>query len=168
MWSSSLFAVSSIQWHDPHLADPMVAAGTSNWPLTTCNGVCERGIADWGFNSLDSVIMEAANFWIQRAWKMTATGGLMDYICSHSERVAVKVCTHKHICSRVFLPLDLFLKYWIEHVTIGLLYIKFIFSIKIFYKGVSGYATDCPCSVWCRGSTTCFLYVGSFFLNFFL
>ena len=108
MWSSSLFAVSSIQWHDPHLADPLwelVAAGTSSWPLTTYNGVCERGIADWDFNSLNPIIMEATNLRIQGAWKMTATGGLMYYICSHSESVTVKVCTHKHKSFRdVFAP----------------------------------------------------------------
>ena len=30
---------------------------------------------------------------------------------------------------------------------------------RIFYRGVSGFATDCPCSVWCCGLTTCLLYV---------
>ena len=31
--------------------------------------------------------------------------------------------------------------------------------------GVPGFATDCPCSVWCRGLTTCPLYVGPLFGN---
>ena len=26
---------------------------------------------------------------------------------------------------------------------------------RIFYRGVPGFATDCPCGVWCRGLTTC-------------
>ena len=29
----------------------------------------------------------------------------------------------------------------------------------------SGFATDCPCGVWCRGLTTCLLYVGPLFGN---
>ena len=43
------------------------------------------------------------------------------------------------------LPLGLLLKYWIEHVTIGLLYVLFIVSIRIFCKGVPGLPNDCPC-----------------------
>ena len=62
--------------------------------------------------------------------------------------------------SWMFLSKDIFFEYWIEHVTFGLLYIMFEFSIIIFYSGVPGFATDCPCVVWCRGLTTCLLYVG--------
>ena len=32
-------------------------------------------------------------------------------------------------------------------------------------QGVSGLATDCSCGVWCRGLTTCLLYVGPLFGN---
>ena len=35
----------------------------------------------------------------------------------------------------------------------------------IFCMGVSGFATDCPCSVWCHGLTTCLLHVGPHFGN---
>ena len=35
----------------------------------------------------------------------------------------------------------------------------------LFYRGVPGFATDCPCGVWCRGLTTCLLYVGPLFGN---
>ena len=35
-----------------------------------------------------------------------------------------------------------------------------LFSTRIFYKWVPGFATDYPCGVWCRGLTTCLLYVG--------
>ena len=41
-----------------------------------------------------------------------------------------------------------------------LLYVMFWFSTSIFYRRVPGFATDCPCGVWCRGLTTCLLYVG--------
>ena len=41
----------------------------------------------------------------------------------------------------------------------------FTFPTRIFYRGVPGYATDCPCSVWCCGLTTCPLYVGPLFGN---
>ena len=33
------------------------------------------------------------------------------------------------------------------------------------YHGVPGFATDCPCVLWCRGLTTCLLYVGPLFGN---
>ena len=60
-------------------------------------------------------------------------------------------------CSRpgMFLPLALLLKYWIKHVTIGLLHVNFIVSTRILYKGVPGLATDYPCGVWYCGLTTC-------------
>ena len=31
------------------------------------------------------------------------------------------------------------------------------------YRVVPGFATDCACGVWCRGLTTCLLYVGPLF-----
>ena len=40
--------------------------------------------------------------------------------------------------------------------------------IQIFCRGVSGFATDCPCDVWCRGLTTCLLHVDPPFGNRFL
>ena len=52
-----------------------------------------------------------------------------------------------------------------EHVSFGLLYVVFTFPTRIFYRGVPGFATDCPCGVWCRGLTTCPLYVGPLFGN---
>ena len=45
--------------------------------------------------------------------------------------------------SRMFLSLDILPKYRIQH-TIGLLYVTSIYSTRIFYRGVSGFATD-----WC-------------------
>ena len=65
----------------------------------------------------------------------------------------------------MFVPLDILLEYWIEHVPLGLLYVMFTFLTWVFYRGVPGFATDCPCSVWCRGWITCPLYVGPLFRN---
>ena len=45
------------------------------------------------------------------------------------------------------------------------LYVMFTFLTRIFYRGVPGFATDCPWGVWCRGLTTCPLYVGPLFGN---
>ena len=64
-------------------------------------------------------------------------------------------------------PLDILLEYWIEYVTFGLLCVMCTFLTRIFYRGVPGFATDCPCGVWCRGLTTCLLYVGPIFGNLF-
>ena len=59
----------------------------------------------------------------------------------------------------MFLSLDLLWEYWIQHGTNGPLYVTSIYSTWIFYRGVSGFATDCPCGVRCRGLTTCLLHV---------
>ena len=44
-------------------------------------------------------------------------------------------------------------------------FVMFTFPTRIFYRGVPGFATDCPCGVWCHGLTTCPLYVGPLFGN---
>ena len=63
---------------------------------------------------------------------------------------------------------DLLLEYWMEHVTIGCLYVKFVFSTRVLRGGSPGFATDCPSGVWCCRSTTCLLYVGPLFGNLVL
>ena len=65
----------------------------------------------------------------------------------------------------MFLPLDLLWEYRIQHGANGPLYVTSSYSTWIFCRGVSGFATDCPCGVWCRGLTTCFLHVGPPFGN---
>ena len=60
---------------------------------------------------------------------------------------------------RMFLPLDLLSEYRIQHDAIGPLCVTSSYSSWIFCRGVSGFATDCPCDVWCRGLTTCLLHV---------
>ena len=66
---------------------------------------------------------------------------------------------------RMFLSLDLLSEYRIQH---GPLYVTPCYSTWIFCREVSGFATDCPCDVWCRGLTTCLLHVGPPFGNRFL
>ena len=69
---------------------------------------------------------------------------------------------------RMFLSLDLLSEYRIQHGAIGPLYVTSSYLTWIFCRGVSGFATDCPCDVWCRGLTTCLLHVGPPFGNRFL
>ena len=63
-----------------------------------------------------------------------------------------------------------FLHPWTFSLNIGLnmlpsdSFMSFLDSLQI-YRGVSGFATDCPCGVWWRGLTTCLLYVGQLFGN---
>ena len=57
------------------------------------------------------------------------------------------------------LPLDLLSEYRIQHGAIEPLSVTSSYSSWIFCKGISGFATDCPYGVWCRGLTTCLLYV---------
>ena len=58
-----------------------------------------------------------------------------------------------------FLSLGILFEYLIEHVTSGLLYVIFRFPTRIFNRGFPGFATDCPCGVWCLGLTKyCFTF----------
>ena len=70
---------------------------------------------------------------------------------------------------RMFLSLDLLSEYRIQHGAIGPFYVTSSYSTWIFCRRVSGFATDCPCDVWCRGLTTWLLHVippfGNLFLN---
>ena len=87
--------------------------------------------------------------------------------------VTFGICFKQHFDTRypprIFLSLDLLSEYRIQHGAIGPLYVTSSYSTWIFCRGVSGFATDCPCDVWCRGLTTCFLHVsppfGDRFLN---
>ena len=66
---------------------------------------------------------------------------------------------------RMFLSLDLLWEYRTQHGANGPLYITSSYSTWIFCRGVSGFATDCPCGGWCLGLTTCLLHVGRPFGN---
>ena len=59
----------------------------------------------------------------------------------------------------MFLSLDILVEYRMEHDPTVLVYLQYIFSTVIFNRGVSDVVTDCPREVWCRGFTTCFMYV---------
>ena len=63
------------------------------------------------------------------------------------------------------LPLDLLSDYRIQHGAIGPLYVTSSNSTWIYCRGVSGFATDCPCGVWWCGLTTYLLCVGPLFRN---
>ena len=69
---------------------------------------------------------------------------------------------------RMFLSLDLLSEYRIQHGDIWPLYVTSSYSTWIFCRGVSGFATDRPCDVWCCGLTTCLLHVGPPFGDRFL
>ena len=69
---------------------------------------------------------------------------------------------------RMFLSLNLLWEYRIQHGANGPLYVTSNYSTWIFCRGISGFATDCPCGVWCRGLTTCLLHVGPPFENWIL
>ena len=66
---------------------------------------------------------------------------------------------------RMFLSLDLLWEYRIQHGANGPLYVTSSYSTWIFCRGVSGFTTDFPCCVWCRGLTTCLLHIGPLFGN---
>ena len=68
----------------------------------------------------------------------------------------------------MFLSLDLLSEYRIQHGAIGPLYVTSDHLTGIFCRGVSGFATNCPCDVWCRGLTTCLLHFCAPFGNRFL
>ena len=68
----------------------------------------------------------------------------------------------------MFLSLDLLSGLKIQHGAIGPLYVTSSYSTWIFCRGVSGFATDYPCGVWCRELTTCLLHVGPPFGNLLL
>ena len=60
---------------------------------------------------------------------------------------------------RMLLSLDLLWEYRIQHGANGPLYVTSSYSTWIFCRGVSGFAIDCPCGVWCCWLTTCLLHV---------
>ena len=69
---------------------------------------------------------------------------------------------------RMFLSLDLLSEYRIQHGAIRPLHVTSNYSTWIFCRGASGFATDCPCDVWCHGLTTCPQHAGPPFGNRFL
>ena len=67
------------------------------------------------------------------------------------------------LTSWMFQSPDLLLESWVKHATIGHIYVKFVVSTRIFYRGVPAFATDRPCNVWFRGLNTSILNVDPHF-----
>ena len=106
----------------------------------------------------------SCNYWIRLLQQLIVTFG----ICFKQHFDTRYLVFYNPSHPSMFLSLDLLLEYRIQHGAIGSLYVTSSYSTWIFCKGVSGFATDCPCSVWCRGLTTCLLHVppfGNRFLN---
>ena len=65
----------------------------------------------------------------------------------------------------MFLTLHALLGYWSEHNIIAPLYAQLVFSIRIFYRGVPGFTTDCPCGIWRCKLITRLLHISPLFGN---
>ena len=83
----------------------------------------------------------------------------------HTSRQAMIKTYNNPSPPRMGLSLAILSEYRIQHGANGPLYVTSSYSTWIFCRGVSGFATDCPCGVWCRGLTTCLLHVGPPFGN---
>ena len=63
--------------------------------------------------------------------------------------------------SKVLLKLSVCYEWRTNHITLifyitfELLYVMLTFPTRIFYRGVSVFANDCPCGVWCRLPPLC-------------
>ena len=99
--------------------------------------------------------------WYKSNTRMLVTFG----ICFKQHFDTRYLVFHNSSPPRMFLSLDLLWEYRIQHSADGPLYVTSSYSTWIFCRGVSGFATDCPCGVWCRGLTTCLLHVGLPFGN---
>ena len=96
--------------------------------------------------------------WYKSNTRMLVTFG----ICFKQHFVTRYLVFYNPSPPRMFLSLDLLWEYRIQH---GPLYVISSYSTWIFCRGVSGFATDCPCGVSCRELTTCLLHVGPPFGN---
>ena len=138
---------------------------------------CDRPLSEPMMVSLPTHICATRHQWVKAGVKLflkrpvvmifvTIIGIFMSilYFLNYNYRLWVtkKFWFCKCVTTWMFQPLDILLEYWIEHVTFGRLNVMFTFPTRIFYRGVPGFATVCPCGVWCRGLTTCLLYVGAF------
>ena len=95
---------------------------------------------------------------LRRQYLTTSCDAHIGRYCS---KVAIHMIGYPYSYSRVLC--------WDIHT--GPLYVTSTYSYWIFCRGVSGFATDCPCGAWCRGLTACLLgllYVGPLFGNLLL
>ena len=103
-------------------------------------------------------IIKWTQFW--KSWQLILT----EYysLVSQAARCALDTLWYvlQSLTPRMFLSLDRLSKCRIQHGAIGSLYVTSSYSTWIFCRWVSGFATDCPCGVWCRVLTTCLLHIG--------
>ena len=135
-------------------------------------GLVLGGAVFWGWVSLGAVFtiyLIEFYFILIFIMKVTIIGIFMAILYFSNNIFRLSVATSFWFCKLatpwMFTPLHILLENWIEHVTFRLLYVMFIFPTRIIYRGVTGFATDCPCGIWCHGLTTCLLYVGLLFGN---
>ena len=91
---------------------------------------------------------------------------LLAFVLNNTLILSIWCSTNPDLPGRFFLVL--LSEYRIQHSAIGPLFVTSSYSTWIFCRGVSGFTTDFPCDVWCRGLTTCLLHVGPPFGNRFL
>ena len=91
---------------------------------------------------------------------------LLAFVLNNTLILSIWCSTNPDLPGRFFMAL--LSEYRIQHSAIGPLFVTSSYSTWIFCRGVSGFTTDCPCDVWCRGLTTCLLHVGPPFGNRFL
>ena len=89
---------------------------------------------------------------------------LLTFVLNNTLILSIRCSTIPHL-PRCFCPWTFFQNIGFN---IGPLYVPFSYSTWIFCRAVSGFATDCPCDIWCRGLTTCLLHVCPPFGNRFL
>ena len=89
------------------------------------------------------------------------SGGVQDVVNSHGYFLDLLCNTRGCMCST-----DPFKSGWSRCICNSSyyhsLYVTSSYPTWIFCRGVSGFATDCPCGVWCRGLTTCLLPLAFF------
>ena len=124
------------------------------------------GLLHWNFGNLTIAPVPAKQpWWI---WINTSCEFHYERLHNHNKAKHNKtVCIFlgiycKFVMKLMFHPQDI-LEYWIEHITISLSYIKFVFSTRILYMRVPRVASDCPCVAWCHEFNTCLLYVSPLF-----
>ena len=157
LWNGNIFHITGPLWEanqpmdSPHLTPPVTGRFLSQRALT-------RNFDVFFYLHLNKQSRKQS----KRRWLETPYRSLWRRCNGFLSRpISYGKCTTPWM----FPPLDILLEYWIEPVTFGTLDLMFTFPTKIFYRGVPGFAIDCPCSVWCRGLTTCLLYVGPLFGN---
>ena len=142
-----------VHWHWRKCMKAMVETAITK----TQQYITKRTDTYIGLRFLFSLVYQLciALWWLQFNSRMFVTFGI--YFKQHFD--TKYLVFYNPSPPRMFLSLDLLSEYRIQHGAIGPLYVTSSYSTWIFCRGVSGFATDCPCDVWCRGLTTCLLHV---------